>query len=79
MKNIIKNIPMTALGQIIGSIIVIPIIVFLINNLYYAHRYNDDAENIIKTISLVRTIYRLQCLLQTQNITLKMWIKIMKH
>ncbi|WP_459964702.1 hypothetical protein [Prevotella falsenii] len=35
---------MTALGQIIGSIIVIPIIVFLINNLYYAHKYNDDAE-----------------------------------
>lgn len=39
---------MTALGQIIGSIIVIPIIVFLINNLYYAHRYNNDAEKYYK-------------------------------
>ena len=44
MINFSKYIPTTFLGQVVGSVVVIPLIVFLINNLYYANKYNDDAE-----------------------------------
>ncbi len=44
MKNPLKYIPIGALGQIVGAVIVVPLIAFLINKLYYANKYNDDAE-----------------------------------
>ncbi len=48
MKNPLKYIPVGALGQIVGSVIVVPLIAFLINKLYYANKYNDDAEQFYK-------------------------------
>lgn len=44
MKNIFKHFPMVAFGQIIGAVIVLPLIVFLINKLYFTNKYNDDAS-----------------------------------
>lgn len=65
MKNIIKNIPMAFLGQIVGSCIVIPIIVFLINNLYYAHKYNNEAEKYY--VAYIKRSYNVQVTTPPKN------------
>ena len=49
MKNIFNYIPIGALGQVVGSLVVLPIIVFLINKLYYANKYNDEAGKYYKS------------------------------
>ncbi len=43
MKNPLKYIPIGALGQIVGTIIVVPLIIFLINKFYFPSKYNNDA------------------------------------
>ena len=48
MKNIVKYFPMVTFGQIVGSVIVFPFILFLINIFYYSNKYNDDAEQYCK-------------------------------
>ena len=48
MKNIFKYFPMVTLGQIIGTVIVFPLLLFLINIFYYSNKYNDDAEQYCK-------------------------------
>ena len=35
---------MVTLGQILGTIVVFPLLCFLINIFYYSNKYNDDAE-----------------------------------
>ena len=44
MKNIFKYIPMVTLGQILGTVVGFPLLIFLINQFYYSNKYNDDAE-----------------------------------
>ena len=43
---------MVLAGQIIGGVLVVPLIYFLINKLYFPYKYNDNvevyAENYIK-------------------------------
>ncbi len=60
MRNIFKYIPMVTLGQIIGGVLVVPLIYFLINKLYFPYKYNDNvevyAEEYIKNQSVSRFI-----------------------
>ena len=44
MRNIFKHIPMVTLGQILGTVVGFPLLIFLINIFYYSNKYNDDAE-----------------------------------
>lgn len=44
MKRILGSIPWVAIGQVIGSIVVIPIIYYMINKFYYPNKYNKNAE-----------------------------------
>ena len=44
MRNIFKYIPMVTLGQILGTVVGFPLLIFLINIFYYSNKYNDDAE-----------------------------------
>ena len=44
MKNIFKYIPMVTLGQILGTVVGFPLLVFLVNLFYFSNKYNDDAE-----------------------------------
>ena len=44
MKNIFKYIPMVTLGQILGTVVAFPLLIFLVNLFYYSNKYNDDAE-----------------------------------
>ena len=44
MRNIFKYIPMVTLGQILGTVVGFPLLIFLINQFYYSNKYNDDAE-----------------------------------
>lgn len=44
MKRIFKHIPMVLAGQIIGGVLVVPLIYFLINKLYFPYKYNDNVE-----------------------------------
>ena len=42
--NFFKYVPVTTLGQIIGAIIIVPLIILLINKLYFQNKYNEEAE-----------------------------------
>ena len=44
MRNIFKYIPMVTLGQILGTVVGFPLLIFLINQFCYSNKYNDDAE-----------------------------------
>lgn len=44
MKRSFKHIPMVLAGQIIGGVLVVPLIYFLINKLYFPYKYNDNVE-----------------------------------
>ncbi len=44
MKNVLNYIPVGALGQIVGSVLIVPLIYFLVNKLYFRNKYNNDAE-----------------------------------
>ena len=44
MKSIFKYIPMVTLGQILGTVVAFPLLIFLVNLFYYSNKYNDDAE-----------------------------------
>ena len=35
---------MVTLGQILGTVVGFPLLIFLINQFYYSNKYNDDAE-----------------------------------
>ena len=35
---------MVTLGQILGTVVGFPLLIFLINIFYYSNKYNDDAE-----------------------------------
>ena len=48
MRNIFKYIPMVTLGQILGTVVGFPLLIFLINQFYYSNKYNDDAEQYYK-------------------------------
>ena len=63
MKNIFNYIPIGALGQVVGTLVVLPIIVFLINKLYYANKYNDDAGKYYK--SYINNSYDIKVLMPT--------------
>ncbi len=61
MKNILKYIPVGAFGQIIGTAVVFPLIVYLINILYYPNKYNNDAELYYK--DYIRSSYNINILM----------------
>ena len=65
MKNIFNYIPIGALGQAVGALVVLPIIVFLINKLYYANKYNDDSEKYYK--SYIDNSYDIKVLMPTMD------------
>ena len=44
MKNIFKYIPMVTLGQILGTVVAFPLLIFLINIFYFSNKYNDVTE-----------------------------------
>lgn len=44
MQNIFKYIPWTAMGGLIGTAVVIPLMYYLIDNLYYKNKYTNEAE-----------------------------------
>ena len=35
---------MVTLGQILGTVVGFPLLIFLVNQFYYSNKYNDDAE-----------------------------------
>ena len=66
MKNIFKYFPMVTLGQIIGTVIVFPLLLFLINIFYYSNKYNDDAEQYYK--EYMNNSYDMRLLCQKKNL-----------
>ena len=44
MRNIFKYIPMVTLGQILGTAVAFPLLIFLINIFYFSNKYNDVTE-----------------------------------
>ena len=74
MRNIFKYIPMVTLGQILGTIVVFPLLCFLINIFYYSNKYNDDAEQYYKKymnnsydIEVAMPEEKSQCYLKNQD------------
>ena len=60
MRNIFKYIPMVTLGQILGTVVAFPLLIFLINIFYFSNKYNDvtelNADAYIKR-SVIRNYY----------------------
>ena len=47
MRNIFKYIPMVTLGQILGTVVGFPLLIFLINIFYYSNKYyNPQIETL---------------------------------
>ena len=44
MRNIFKYLPMVTLGQILGTAVAFPLLIFLINIFYFSNKYNDVTE-----------------------------------
>lgn len=44
MRNIFKYIPTVTLGQILGTAVAFPLLIFLINIFYFSNKYNDVTE-----------------------------------
>ena len=57
MKKLLKYIPVGLLGQIIGTVIVFPLVVFLLDILYFSRKYNDTAEDYYK--EYIRSSYEI--------------------
>ena len=74
MRNIFKYIPMVTLGQILGTVVAFPLLIFLINIFYYSNKYNDDAEQYYKEymnnsndIEVAMPEEKSQCYLRNQD------------
>ena len=74
MRNIFKYIPMVTLGQILGTIVGFPLLVFLINLFYFSNKYNDNAEQYYKEymnnsydIEVTMPEEKSQCYLKNQD------------
>ena len=74
MKNIFKYIPMVTLGQILGTVVGFPLLVFLVNLFYFSNKYNDDAEQYYKEymnnsydIEVTMPEEKSQCYLKNQD------------
>ena len=65
MRNIFRYIPTTALGQIIGTLLVIPLIAFLINKFYFSNKYNEDAEQHYR--SYINNSYEIKVAMPKEN------------
>ena len=57
MKKLLKYIPVGLLGQIIGTVLVFPLVVFLLDILYFSRKYNDTAEDYYK--EYIRSSYEI--------------------
>ena len=44
MRNIFKYLPMVTLGQVLGTVVAFPLLIFLINIFYFSNKYNDVTE-----------------------------------
>ena len=49
MTNLFKFIPVGLIGQIIGSILIIPLIYFLVNRFYFSNKYNNNVEHYVES------------------------------
>ena len=64
---------MVTLGQIIGTVIVFPLLLFLINIFYYSNKYNDDAEQYCK--EYMNNSYDIEVAMPEEKSTTKIMIR----